>query len=179
MVQPIDLYDEQPMPMNRTLVAATLEDTWFWPTPMAERADINQKLFFGYNINPLPSARRGNAMNADDDQEGISKGKDYFCQSNQTSGSEQDAKAALPGRTDLRRYSTSGPRPHECGQCPRTFARRHDLERHSRVHTGAKPYICPCCYKAFPRSDARGRHFRNEAACRHGPQVLAFIKKHP
>ncbi|KAI9269138.1 hypothetical protein BDA99DRAFT_407967, partial [Phascolomyces articulosus] len=59
------------------------------------------------------------------------------------------------------RGNSSGGRPHQCGVCTRTFARRHDLERHTRVHTGIKPYVCPCCLKAFPRSDARGRHFRN------------------
>ncbi|KAI7882344.1 hypothetical protein K492DRAFT_111737, partial [Lichtheimia hyalospora FSU 10163] len=52
-------------------------------------------------------------------------------------------------------------RSHECGYCLRTFARRHDLERHTRVHTGIKPYVCPCCLRAFIRSDARGRHFRS------------------
>ena len=70
-----------------------------------------------------------------------------------------------------------GSRAHPCPFCTRTFARRHDLERHTRVHTGIKPYVCPCCLKGFPRSDARGRHFRNETACRFGPQVLAWMKR--
>ncbi|KAI8638513.1 hypothetical protein BD408DRAFT_314857, partial [Parasitella parasitica] len=51
-------------------------------------------------------------------------------------------------------------RPHKCLYCTRAFSRRHDLERHVRVHTGIKPYHCPCCQKAFARSDARGRHFQ-------------------
>ncbi|ORZ02892.1 hypothetical protein BCR43DRAFT_423168, partial [Syncephalastrum racemosum] len=51
-------------------------------------------------------------------------------------------------------------RSHQCAYCPRSFARRHDLDRHSRVHTGVKPYVCPCCQKQFARSDARGRHFK-------------------
>lgn len=68
-------------------------------------------------------------------------------------------------------------RAHPCPFCSRTFARRHDLERHTRVHTGIKPYVCPCCLKGFPRSDARGRHFRNETACHLGPQVLAWMKR--
>ena len=94
------------------------------------------------------------------------------------SNSNNTVRASTSRRTYIQRHSTAGSiRPHQCAVCTRTFARRHDLERHTRVHTGIKPYVCPCCLKAFPRSDARGRHFRNEPKCRTGPEVLAFIKK--
>ncbi|OAD08173.1 C2H2-type zinc finger transcription factor, partial [Mucor lusitanicus CBS 277.49] len=45
-----------------------------------------------------------------------------------------------------------------CCACPRSFARKHDLQRHIRVHTGAKPYSCLNCTKAFARTDALKRH---------------------
>ena len=53
-------------------------------------------------------------------------------------------------------------RPFVCTQCPRAFSRKHDLERHARVHSGDRPYICRICKKGFPRSDALRRHIRVE-----------------
>ncbi|KAI7889162.1 uncharacterized protein EV154DRAFT_388546, partial [Mucor mucedo] len=50
-------------------------------------------------------------------------------------------------------------KPYACSYCSRSFTRRHDLQRHTRIHTGVKPYSCPCCQKSFSRSDARRRHF--------------------
>lgn len=69
----------------------------------------------------------------------------------------------------------SAQQPHSCSFCSRSFARRHDLDRHTRVHTGLKPYLCPCCFRAFARSDARGRHFRSEEACQQGDPALGTL----
>ncbi|ORX89496.1 hypothetical protein K493DRAFT_160696, partial [Basidiobolus meristosporus CBS 931.73] len=49
-------------------------------------------------------------------------------------------------------------RPYQCGYCSRSFARKHDLRRHTRVHTGDRPYKCRSCGKAFSRIDALKRH---------------------
>ncbi|PKI84882.1 hypothetical protein MVES_001043 [Malassezia vespertilionis] len=51
-------------------------------------------------------------------------------------------------------------RPFPCMYCSKAFTRKHDLERHARVHSGDKPYACTQCQKAFPRSDALRRHMR-------------------
>ncbi|KAG1080262.1 hypothetical protein G6F42_023412 [Rhizopus arrhizus] len=61
-----------------------------------------------------------------------------------------------------------------CCACPRSFARKHDLQRHIRVHTGAKPYSCLNCTKAFARTDALKRHLRMEEACRMSPVIQAM-----
>ncbi|OBZ85993.1 Regulatory protein MIG1 [Choanephora cucurbitarum] len=65
-------------------------------------------------------------------------------------------------------------RPYSCHLCPRAFARKHDLQRHIRVHTGDKPYACPCCKKAFARTDALKRHLRVEEDCRKSQEVQAM-----
>lgn len=65
-------------------------------------------------------------------------------------------------------------RPYLCYICPRAFARKHDLQRHIRVHTGDKPYACVSCKKAFARTDALKRHLRMEESCRMSPEVQAM-----
>ncbi|KAI9267443.1 hypothetical protein BY458DRAFT_511800 [Sporodiniella umbellata] len=60
---------------------------------------------------------------------------------------------------------------YDCTICPRSFARKHDLQRHIRVHTGAKPYYCLNCEKAFARTDALKRHLRMEESCRMSPVI--------
>ncbi|KAH8551367.1 hypothetical protein BGW37DRAFT_493380 [Umbelopsis sp. PMI_123] len=65
----------------------------------------------------------------------------------------------------------------QCPMCPRAFARKHDLQRHIRVHTGAKPYVCPCCQRSFARTDALRRHFRMEETCRSSPEVQEMKTK--
>ncbi|GAA5809551.1 hypothetical protein MFLAVUS_002961 [Mucor flavus] len=71
---------------------------------------------------------------------------------------------------------TNDVRPYPCHLCRRAFARKHDLQRHIRVHTGDKPYSCPCCKKAFARTDALKRHLRMEEQCRTSQEVLDMKK---
>lgn len=68
-------------------------------------------------------------------------------------------------------------KPYICSYCSRAFSRRHDLQRHARVHTGVKPYHCPCCQKGFARSDARRRHFLSDPSCASNPQVLKLMQR--
>lgn len=84
--------------------------------------------------------------------------------SNTKSEEEQETTPAQPTEN----------RPYPCHLCRRAFARKHDLQRHVRVHTGEKPYVCPCCKKAFARTDALKRHLRMEDDCRDSQQVQAM-----
>ncbi|KAK9680792.1 hypothetical protein K7432_015841 [Basidiobolus ranarum] len=47
-----------------------------------------------------------------------------------------------------------------CKFCERPFKRKHDLQRHERLHTGEKPFQCTHCILAFSRTDTLRRHLR-------------------
>lgn len=62
---------------------------------------------------------------------------------------------------DLLTCPLSPPKPstgHRCHHCNRIFRRKHDLNRHVRIHADTRPYLCTRCGKAFVRSDALRRH---------------------
>jgi uncharacterized Zn-finger protein len=65
-------------------------------------------------------------------------------------------------------------KPFACYSCSRSFARKYDLQRHARCHSGVKPYSCLNCTKAFARTDALKRHLRVEEKCRMSPVIQAM-----
>jgi DNA-directed RNA polymerase subunit RPC12/RpoP len=66
----------------------------------------------------------------------------------------------LVGRKRIIAENTN--RPYVCSTCGAGFVRKHDLNRHEKVHTGIKNYKCPYCDRAFSRNDALSRHLRVE-----------------
>ncbi|CAO3565049.1 unnamed protein product [Mortierella alpina] len=81
-----------------------------------------------------------------------------------SSSSSSSSSSISAGQLQQQQQQQSKPFP--CHLCTRIFSRKHDLQRHIRVHTGSKPYLCMNCQKAFARTDALSRHYKVEDACR-------------
>ncbi|KAK4453868.1 zinc finger protein with KRAB and SCAN domains 3 [Podospora aff. communis PSN243] len=58
--------------------------------------------------------------------------------------------------------SQQPPKAYPCSTCGKGFARRSDLARHERIHSGVRPHVCdyPGCNKQFIQRSALTVHLR-------------------
>lgn len=72
---------------------------------------------------------------------------------------QQSPTTILPQAIKLSHSKSNQEKPYRCNHCKTSFARFHDLKRHSKKHTqDPKTHYCKDCDKSFARKDSLMRH---------------------
>ncbi|CDK13488.1 C2H2-type domain-containing protein [Caenorhabditis elegans] len=63
--------------------------------------------------------------------------------------SDSLALAIIPSTTPVTTIQQQVKKGHECPQCLKVLTRKNDLDRHMRIHAGARDFKCPTCSMSF------------------------------
>lgn len=62
-------------------------------------------------------------------------------------------QANLAQQIHYKEKDAKGNQSFKCSTCSKVFARKSDLSRHIKIHSGVKPFKCHHCTKRFQRKD--------------------------
>lgn len=71
---------------------------------------------------------------------------------------QQQPSASLPTMIISNKPYPPWVKSFKCAICSKSYNRKNSLQRHMRIHSGAKPYECDNCSKSFTRKDILEKH---------------------
>ncbi|KXN65427.1 hypothetical protein CONCODRAFT_80773, partial [Conidiobolus coronatus NRRL 28638] len=71
---------------------------------------------------------------------------------------QQQPSASLPTMIISNKSYPPWVKSFKCSICSKSYNRKNSLQRHMRIHSGAKPYECDNCSKSFTRKDILEKH---------------------
>jgi len=82
---------------------------------------------------------------------------------------EQVSKRSIKDHI-LRNHTAESKKPYHCSVCNKGFIKKHVLEEHMNIHTGARPYKCLFCDKSCANQSNSFKHMRTS----HAEQYRAY-----
>ncbi|KAJ3195263.1 hypothetical protein HDU82_002186 [Entophlyctis luteolus] len=155
-----------PQPQNLELLATTQSIALPETSPVSDSEVTDIEPMEQMRVGSSSSVRKGRSGNP---SRKPSATKSYACP-------YDGCDKTFPRQYNLKShmFCHSGLRPHVCCLCNAAFARKHDLQRHSRtIHAKERPFKCATCSQGFSQIEQLRRHEIQEKA---GLAVFAGMK---